>query len=282
MIEGHNPADGRCQIETHYDLGGKVAIVTGGGKGIGRAIALGLAQAGAKVVVASRTQAELEAVAEEIKQGGGQALRPSSGQALRPPSGQALAVVTDVTVNEQIENLVETTMAQFGRIDILVNNAARSFMRPLLKLREDGWDKVFDTNCKAVFLLSRAVARQMIEQGGGRIINITTVGAERGERNIAAYLASKAALKMLTMCMAVEWAQYRINVNAVGPGVTRTDFSQPLWGNPDLAERIVSTIPKGRIAEPAEIVGAVLFLASDASNFITGQTIYVDGGFLAG
>jgi NAD(P)-dependent dehydrogenase (short-subunit alcohol dehydrogenase family) len=260
-------------METHYDLDGKVAIVTGGGKGIGRAIALGLAQAGARVVVASRTPAELEAVAEEIKQGG--------GQALRPRSGQALAVVTDVAVNEQIENLVETTMAQLGRIDILVNNAARSFLRPLLELREDGWDKVFDTNCKAVFLLSRAVARLMIEQGGGRIINVTTVGAERGGRNMAAYHASKAALKMLTMCMAAEWAQYNINVNAVGPGVTRTHFSQPLWGNPDLAERIVSAIPKGRIAEPEEIVGAVLFLASDASNFITGQTIYVDGGFLA-
>jgi NAD(P)-dependent dehydrogenase (short-subunit alcohol dehydrogenase family) len=253
-------------METHYDLDGKVAIVTGGGKGIGRAIALGLAQSGAQVVVASRTQAELEAVAEEIRQG----------------DGKALSVVTDVTVNEQIENLVETTMAQFGRVDILVNNAARSFMRPLLKLREDSWDKIFDTNCKAIFLLSRAVARLMIEQGGGRIINVTTVGAERGGHYLAAYHASKAALKMLTMCMAAEWAQYNINVNAVGPGVTRTQFSKPLWGNPDLAERIVSAIPKGRIAEPEEIVGAVLFLASDASSFITGQTIYVDGGFLAG
>lgn len=243
-----------------------MAIVTGGGKGIGRAIALGLAQAGARVVVASRTQAELEAVTEEIKQAG----------------GEALAVVTDLTINEQIENLVETTIARFGRIDILVNNAARSVMRPLLELREDGWDKIFDTNVKAVFLLSRAVARHMIQQGGGRIINITTVGAERGGRNMAAYHASKAALKMLTMCMAAEWAQYNINVNAVGPGVTRTDFSKPLWGNPDLAERIASTIPKGRIAEPEEIVGAVLFLASDAASYITGQTIYVDGGFLAG
>ena len=247
-------------------MSGKVAIVTGGGKGIGQAIALGLAQAGGKVVVASRTQADLETVSEEIKQAG----------------GKALAVVTDVTVSEQMENLVETTMAQFGRIDILVNNAARSFMRPLLKLREDGWDRIFDTNCKAVFLLSRAVARQMIEQGGGRIINITTVGAERGGRYLAAYHSSNAALKMLTMCMAAEWAQYNINVNAVGPGVTRTHFSKPLWGNPDLAERIVSAIPKGRIAEPGEIVGAVLFLASDASSFITGQTIYVDGGFLTG
>jgi len=240
-------------------------MVTGGGRGIGRAIALGLAQAGARVVVASRTQAELEAVAEEIRQGG----------------GEALPVVTDLTVSEQIENLVETTVARFGRIDILVNNAARSFLRPLLELREDGWDKVFDTNVKAVFLLSRAVARHMIQQGGGRIINITTVGAERGGRNMAAYHASKAALKMLTLCMAAEWAQYHINVNAVGPGVTRTDFSRPLWGNPDLAERIVSMIPKGRIAEPEDIVGAVLFLASDAASYITGQTIYVDGGFLA-
>ncbi len=243
-----------------------MAIVTGGGKGIGRAIALGLARAGARVAVASRTQAELEAVAEEIGQGG----------------GEALPVVTDLTVSEQIENLVETTIARYGRIDILVNNAARSVMRPLLELREDGWDKIFNTNVKAVFLLSRAVARHMIRQGGGRIINITTVGAERGGRNMAAYHASKAALKMLTMCMAAEWAPYNINVNAVGPGVTRTDFSKPLWGHPDLAESIVRAIPKGRIAEPEEIVGAVLFLVSDAATYITGQTIYVDGGFLAG
>jgi 2-deoxy-D-gluconate 3-dehydrogenase len=251
-------------MEANFNLSGKAAIVTGGGRGIGRAIALGLAGAGVSVVLTSRTQKEIEAVAEEVSKIG----------------GRARAVVTDLTINEQLENLVDVTVKEFGRIDILVNNAARSFLRSLLDLREDGWDKVFNTNVKAVWLLSRAVARKMIEQKGGRIINITTVGAEKAELGMAAYGCSKAALKMLTRCMAREWAQYGINVNAVGPGLTRTDFSKPIWSNPEVAKHVASMIPKGRLAEAEEIVGAVLFLASDAANFITGHTIYVDGGAL--
>ena len=246
------------------DLKGKAAIVTGGGRGIGRAIALGLAGAGASVAVAGRTQQEIENVSSEIQKLG----------------GKALAVPTDLTVTAQLENLVQTAAKEFGRIDILVNNAARSFLRSLLDLREDGWDKVFDTNVKAVWLLSRAVARKMIEQKGGRIINITTVGAEKAELGMAAYGSSKAALKMLTRCMAREWAQYGIRVNAVGPGLTRTDFSKPIWSNPEVAKHVSSAIPMGRLAEPEEIVGSVLFLASEAANFITGHSIYVDGGTL--
>jgi len=248
-----------------YDLKGAVAIVTGSGKGIGRAIVVGLAKARASVVVASRTEAEIETVAEEIRGSG----------------GTALAVVTDVTSSEQIESLVETTIDEFGRIDILVNNAATSYMAPLLDFKEQGWDRIFDTNCKGAFLLSRAVARRMIGQAGGKIVNITTVGAERGGVGLGVYHASKAALKMLTMCMAAEWAQHNICVNAVGPGLTRTDFSRPLWGDAERAERLLSAVPKGRVAEPEEIVGAVLFLASAASDFITGHSIYVDGGYLA-
>jgi NAD(P)-dependent dehydrogenase (short-subunit alcohol dehydrogenase family) len=248
-----------------YDLSGTVAIVTGGGKWIGRALALGLAKAGAAVVVASRTEAEIEAVAEEI----------------RGTGARALAVVTDITSTEQIEGLVEATIHEFGRIDILVNNAATSYMAPLLDFKEKVWDRIFDTNCKGAFLLSRSVAERMIGQGGGKIINITTVGAERGGTGMGAYYASKAALKMLTMCMAAEWAQHSICVNAVGPGLTRTEFSRPIWGHPARAEKYLSVVPKGRVAEPEEIVGAVLFLASAASDFITGHSIYVDGGYLA-
>ncbi len=250
--------------EAKFDLSGKVAVVTGGGRGIGRAIALGLARSGASVVVSSRTQKEIEAVAEEIKKLG----------------GKAIAVVTDLTVNEQLENLVNLTIKEFGKIDILINNAARSFLRSLLDLREDGWDKVFNTNVKAVWLLSRAVARKMMERKSGKIINITTVGAEKAELGMAAYGCSKAALKMLTRCMAREWAQYGIQVNAVGPGLTRTDFSKPIWSNPEVAKRVSAAIPMGRLAEPEEIVGSVLFLASDAAQFITGHSIYVDGGSL--
>jgi NAD(P)-dependent dehydrogenase (short-subunit alcohol dehydrogenase family) len=251
-------------MNAKFDLSGKVAIVTGGGRGIGRAIALGLANSGASVAVASRTQKEVDAVAEEIKKSG----------------GKALAVVTDLTVNEQLENLVHLALKEFGKIDILVNNAARSFLRSLMDLREDGWDKVFNTNVRAVWLLSRLVARKMMEQKSGRIINITTVGAEKAELGMAAYGCSKAALKMLTRCMAREWAQFGIQVNAVGPGLTKTDFSKPIWSNPEVAKHVSAAIPMGRLAEPEEIVGSVLFLASDAARFITGHSIYVDGGSL--
>ena len=146
-----------------FNFSGKTAIITGAGRGIGRVIALGLAEAGANVVLCSRTQAEIDAVADEIRKKG----------------AKALAVATDLTVHEQLENLVNVTVKEFGRIDILVNNAARSFLRGLLDLREDGWDKCFNTNVKAVWLLSRLVARQMIEQKSGKIINITTVGADK-------------------------------------------------------------------------------------------------------
>jgi NAD(P)-dependent dehydrogenase (short-subunit alcohol dehydrogenase family) len=251
-------------MDIKFDLHGKVAIVTGGGKGIGRAIALGLAAAGASVAICSRTQADIENVAGEIRKAG----------------GKALPLVTDLTVNEQLENLVNSTVKEWGKIDILVNNAARSFLRSLLDLREDGWDKVFDTNVKAAWLLSRLCARKMIEQKYGRIVNITTVGAEKAELGMAAYGCSKAALKMLTRCMAREWAQYGINVNAVGPSLTKTDFSKPIWSVPDLAKHVATMIPKGRLAEVEDMVGSVLFLVSDASEYITGQTIYVDGGVL--
>ncbi|HUW95156.1 MAG TPA: glucose 1-dehydrogenase [Anaerolineae bacterium] len=246
-------------------LDGMVSIVTGGGRGIGKAIALGFARAGSSVVVASRTAAQVDAVAAQIEDTG----------------GRARAVVADLTSSEQIEHLVQATVDEFDRVDVLVNNSATSYVAPLLDLKEEIWDSVFDVNCKGAFLLSRAVAKRMIDQGGGRIINMTTVGAERGGVGMGVYQASKAALKMLTMCMAAEWARYNINVNAVGPGLTRTEFSRPIWGNEVRAEKYLSAVPRGRVAEPDEIVGAVLFLASDAARFITGQSIYVDGGFLA-
>ena len=253
-------------MTARFDLTGKTAIVTGSGKGIGRAIALGLAEAGAKVVVAARTQAEIEAVAGEITDGG----------------GEALARITDLTQSDQIEALVQATVDHFGTVDIVVNNAARSFLRGLLDLREDGFDKIFDTNVKGTFLLSRAAAKVMLEKGGGgRIINITTVGAVRGGAGMGVYHASKAAVKMLTMCMATEWAPFGIMVNAVGPGLARTKFSEPIWSNPEVEKGVVSRIPMGRLAEPEDIVGAVLFLCSDQAGFITGQSLYVDGGTLA-
>ena len=248
-----------------YDFKGKVAIITGGGRGIGRAIALELARCGAELVLASRTEEELTGVVNDIEAAG----------------GKAVAQVTDLMSSDQIDALVNKAMNTYGRIDIVINNAARSFMRPLMDLREDGWDKIFGVNCKAVFLLSRAAAKLMAENGGGHVINISTIGAVRGGAGMAAYHSSKAALNMLTKCMAVEWAPLNINVNAVGPGLTKTAFSQPLWENPEVEQMVAAKIPKGRLGEPEDIVGAVLFLCSEDSRYITGQTLYVDGGTLA-
>jgi NAD(P)-dependent dehydrogenase (short-subunit alcohol dehydrogenase family) len=183
--------------------------------------------------------------------------------------------------SESIDALVQTAMESYGRVDILINNAARSFMRPLMELREDGWDKIFNVNCKAVFLLSRAVAKIMADQGKGKIVNITTVGAVRGGAGMGVYHASKAALTMLNKCMAVEWAPMNINVNAVGPGLAKTAFSQPIWSNPEIEQMMAGRIPKGRLAEPEEVVGAVLFLCSEDADYIVGESIYVDGGSLA-
>jgi NAD(P)-dependent dehydrogenase (short-subunit alcohol dehydrogenase family) len=252
-------------MASKYDLKDKVALVTGAGRGIGRAVALGLAECGAKMVLASRTKEELDRVVGEIKQNG----------------GDAYAQVADLMNSGQIDALVKVTVKTYNGLDILINNAATSIMVPLMDLREDGWDKIFGTNCKAVFLLSRAAARIMVEKGGGRIVNISTVGAVRGGAGISAYHTSKAALSMLTKCMAVEWASLKSNVNAVGPGLVKTAFSQALWENPEVEKFVAAKIPKGRLAEPEDIVGAVLFLCSEDSAYITGETIYVDGGTLA-
>ncbi|MFH2129596.1 MAG: SDR family oxidoreductase [bacterium] len=252
-------------MPTTFDLTDKVAIVTGGGRGIGRSIALALADSGAKVAVTARSKDQLESVVREIQAKG----------------REALAIEVDLMQTDRIPVIVEETVKAFQQVDILINNAARSFMRPLMDLREDGYDKIFDVNVKAAFLLSRLAAKEMMKAGGGRIVNITTVGAVRGGAGMGIYHASKAALTMLTKCMAVEWAGLNINVNAVGPGLTRTPFSQPIWSNPEIEAAITARIPKGRLAEPEEVVGAVLFLCTENAQYITGETIYVDGGSLA-
>ena len=245
-----------------FSLEGKVALVTGGSRGIGKAAALGLARAGADVIVASRKLPDLEKVAEEI----------------RGLGRKSLAVEAHVGKVEEINNLVSKVMEEFGRIDILVNNAgANPTMDQALDIEERAWDSIMNLNLKGLFFLSQAVTRVMKEQGGGKIINIASTAGISPDL-LPIYSISKAGVIMATKVMAQQWAQYNIRANVVAPGLTRTQFSQALWGNPDILQGAMSRIPMARIAEPDEMVGAIVYLASDASSYVTGQVLAVDGG----
>ena len=251
-----------------FSLEGNVAIVTGGRRGIGKAIALCFAEAGADVVVCDRIieDGELESTAKEI-------------QAL---GRRSLALRVDITVKSDVEAMVEQTVKEFGTINILVNNAAMNIAVPLLELREDGLDKIINTNLKGYYLCCQAVGRVMVEKKKGIIINMSSTAAVKGGVNMSVYDSSKAGVKMLTQALALEWAPYNIRINAIGPSMVRTKFSEPLWRDPEARKRVEAEFPlHHRLAEPEEITGTALFLASDASSFITGQTIYVDSGQLA-
>ncbi|MFC2062852.1 SDR family NAD(P)-dependent oxidoreductase [Chloroflexota bacterium] len=259
----------------------KTAIVTGGGRGIGKAIALTLAQAGANITVAVRTKETAKTV-QDIECNG----------------GKAIAIQVDVTKEDQVQNTIEQTINAFGDIDIFVNNAGISDgLRPVAFLPEmkfmgwelsgdawnkpitlDWWHKVLDTNFTSVFLFSRAVAPYMLKKKKGKIINISSTSADLGTPYHSVYCASKAAVSSFTRCLASEWAPYNICVNAIGPGNTETEIMKNYMKNPAFEKAILESIPKGRMAKPEEIAELALFLASEASDFITGQTIFIDGG----
>ncbi len=247
-------------------LDGKVALVTGASRGLGRAMALGLAEAGADVVIVSRTKEALDALAEEIGTLG----------------RQGLALRADVTDRDEVEKLVRRTMEAFGKIDVLVNNAGTSFRAAAEGYPEEAWDRVIALNLKGVFLCCQAVGRVMIAQRRGKIINIGSLLSEIGVPLTPAYAASKGGVRQLTKALAVEWAQYNIRVNAIGPGYFRTELTDALQKDEERAAWILSRTPMGRWGVPEDLKGPVVFLASDASDFITGQMLYVDGGWLAG
>ncbi len=246
----------------NFFLKGKVALVTGGSRGIGKAVALGLAKAGADVALTSRKLPDLEAVAGEIKALG----------------RKALAVAAHVGRLEEIAGLVAKVKDEFGRIDILVNNAATNpTIDSALDIQERAWDAIMNLNLKGLFFLSQAIAKLMKEQGGGTIINISSVAGITPDI-LPVYSISKAGVIMATKVMAKEWAKYNIRVNAIAPGLVKTRFSEALWSNPEILQGALAGTPLGRIAEPDDMVGAVIFLASDASTYVTGQVLAVDGG----
>jgi len=247
-----------------YSLSGKVAVVTGGRRGIGKAIALALAGAGADIALCDRTidDGQLEAAAAEAKKLG----------------RRSMAVKADITSKADVDNFVQKVADELGAIDILVNNAAMNIRAPLLELPEDGWDRVINTDLKGYYLCTQAAGRIMVSQKRGNIINIASTAALKADAEMGAYCIAKAGVVMLTKVLAVELGQYNIRVNAVAPYIVKTKFSQPLWSEPEALKQIESEIPVGRLAETEDIMGAVLFLAADASGYITGQTIIVDGG----
>jgi 3-oxoacyl-[acyl-carrier protein] reductase len=241
-------------------LSDKVAIVTGASRGIGRVLALALAGQGAKVVVSARNAEALETLTAEIKAQG----------------GDALAVVGDVALEADANNLIGQTIAIYGKIDILVNNAGITRDGLLLRMKSDDWDAVLDTNLKGAFLCTRAVAKFMSKQRSGRIINMSSVVGEMGNAGQANYCASKAGLIGLTKSVARELARRNVTANVITPGFIVTDMTENMTDK--AREAMTEQIPLGRLGEPEDVANAVLFLASDQSSYITGQVLGVNGG----
>jgi NAD(P)-dependent dehydrogenase (short-subunit alcohol dehydrogenase family) len=248
---------------TEFSLEGKVAVVIGASRGIGRAIALRFAQAGAKVVVSSRKLEGVQAVADEIEASG----------------GKALALQAHVGRMDDVMALVTRTVETFGRVDVAVNNAATNpHFGPLLTADEGQVDKTLDVNLKGVFRGCKAVAPLMEKQGGGKIINIASIAGLRPGPGMGVYGISKAGVIMLTQVLAVELGPANIQVNAIAPGVIKTRFSQVLWQTPQIAEPALRSLPVGRFGEPEEVASLALYLASPSSDYVTGAVFVVDGG----
>ena len=246
-----------------FDLSGKTAIVTGSSRGIGRAIAEAMAQCGAKVVISSRKQEACDIVAASIRAAG----------------GQATAIACHVGDKAQLQQLLEKTHEAFGGIDILVNNVgANPVLGPLAALADEAFDRVIANNVTSALRLSNLVFPEMAARKDGAVIFIASIAGLRASEGIGAYGAAKAALMQLARSLACEWGAHNIRVNAIAPGLIKTDFARALWEDEALAQRRIAETPLGRLGEPRDVAGAAVLLASAAGSFITGQTIVVDGG----
>lgn len=245
-----------------FDLTGKTAIVTGAGRGIGKALAVGLSEAGAQVAVVSRTRAQLEELVASIEQMG----------------GKAWAIEADLTEQGAAEKVVEETVRQLGGLHILVNNAGLNVRKKALEVTEEDWNRVVDLDLKATFFMSQAAGRVMCEQKYGRIVNIASVAGLVALRTGVAYGASKAGVVHMTKVLALEWSKFGVTINAIAPWYFRTPLTEALLDDPEFVQEVLSRTPSGRIGDLEDLVGPTIFLASDAAAYISGQTIAVDGG----
>lgn len=246
-----------------FDLKGETAIVTGGNQGIGLAISKGLAEAGAKVIIANRRAGQGEQAAEK----------------LRSQGLNVIAVETNVADLSSLKHMVSAVIEKFKKIDILVNNAGVLVRKPPEDITEKEWDYLFDINLKGLFFCCQIVGKEMIKRKKGKIINITSDASRLAVRGLSAYAASKAAIAHLTRNLALEWAKYGIHVNALGPGPTRTEMNRAYFEkHPQYIENLIASMPVGRTGNPNDYVGAAVFLASKASEFVIGQNLLVDGG----
>ncbi len=251
-----------------FRMDGQVALITGAGSGLGQAFAEALAAYGADVVIT-----ELP---------GKEAAAEATAELVRAQGRRAMTATLDVTSMDSIGALVERIVSEWGRIDILVNNAGLNVPKWAVDVTEADWDRVLDTDLKGAFFMAQAVGRHMIERGGGgRIINITSIMGQVGFYYRAAYCSAKAGLANLTRVLAVEWAKHNINVNAIGPSFILTPLTKPMFDDPWFHDLVIDRTPQGRIGEPEDVVGAVVFLASPASNLVTGAVLMVDGGWTA-
>ncbi|WP_261300895.1 SDR family NAD(P)-dependent oxidoreductase [Paenibacillus andongensis] len=245
-----------------FQLQNKIALVTGAGRGIGKALAIGLAEAGADVALFARTASDIEEVAHEI----------------RALGRKAYPFTVDVTNREQIEEAVQQLIEQTGRLDILVNNAGMNIRSQALAVTDEEWDTIMQTNLKSAFLCSQIVGRHMQQKEYGRIINIASVAGQVALRTGVVYAATKAAMIQMTKVLALEWGKYGINVNSIGPWYFKTPLTEKILANPEYLADIIARTPLGRVGELEELVGPAVFFASDAANYVTGQTLFVDGG----
>ena len=250
----------------NFSLEGKVALVTGAGRGIGRAIAEGLASQGAKVACAARTVSELEEVAGAIEAKG----------------GEALAVELDMGEMASLEAALDAVTSQFGRLDILVNNAGTNARQNIEEVTEENYDRIMNVNLKGLYFLSQKATAWMKKVGGGKIINIGSLTTGYALAKVSVYTATKGAVGQLTKAQAVEFGKDNIQVNAICPGFVVTALTEKMWADPTMRKWGESRIPLGRLAGPEDMVGTATFLASPAADYVTGQCIYVDGGFMAG